>query len=268
MDRSPMGTRRVTRLDCAADYSDIANTGSAGFDRHITIFSPEGRLYQVEYAFKACNSANITSLGIRGKDCAVVVSQKKISDKLLDPSTVSYIFRISPSIGAVLTGQIPDARAAVQRARGEAAEFRYKYGYDMPCDMLAKRMANINQVYTQRAYMRPLGVIMTLIAIDDERGPELYKCDPAGYYVGYKATASGPKQQEANNFLEKKLKKKEYAAGDVNEVTETAISALSTALSVDFKKNDIEIGVATKDGFRKLTVEEIDERLVAIAEQD
>lgn len=244
------------------------NTGSAGFDRHITIFSPEGRLYQVEYAFKACNSANITSLAIRGKDCAVVVSQKKISDKLLDPSTVSYIFRISPSIGAVLTGQIPDARAAVQRARGEAAEFRYKYGYDMPCDMLAKRMANINQVYTQRAYMRPLGVIMTLIAIDDERGPELYKCDPAGYYVGYKATATGPKQQEATNFLEKKLKKKEYAAGDLNEVTETAISALSTALSVDFKKNDIEIGVATKDGFRKLTVDEIDERLVAIAEQD
>ncbi|ODQ65960.1 N-terminal nucleophile aminohydrolase [Nadsonia fulvescens var. elongata DSM 6958] len=244
-------------------------SGSAGFDRHITIFSPEGRLYQVEYAFKAVTSVNITSIGIRGKDCAVVVSQKKVPDKLLDPESVSYIFKISPQVGAVLTGQIPDARAAVARARGEAAEFRYKYGYEMPCDVLAKRMANINQVYTQRAYMRPLGVCMTLISVDDEFGPQLYKCDPAGYYVGYKATSTGPKQQEAMNWLEKKLKKKDHAKGDWKEVVELAITALSSALSVDFRKGDIEIGVALKDqGFKKLSVEEIDERLVAIAEQD
>ncbi|CDO53116.1 similar to Saccharomyces cerevisiae YGL011C SCL1 Alpha 1 subunit of the 20S proteasome involved in the degradation of ubiquitinated substrates [Geotrichum candidum] len=246
-------------------------SGSAGYDRHITIFSPDGRLYQVEYAFKAVTSANITSLGIRGKDSAVVISQKKVSDKLLDPASVSYIYQISPGIGAVLTGQSPDAQAAVTRARSEAAEFRYKNGYEMPCDALAKRLANINQLYTQRAYMRPLGVSITLISVDDEFGPQLYKCDPAGYYVGYKATATGPKQQEALNHLEKKLKKKEYAPGDWKQVVELAITALSNVLSVDFRKNDIEIGVVGIDGdntFRKLTVDEIDERLVSIAEQD
>lgn len=161
-----------------------------------------------EYAFKAVNSANITSLGIRGKDCAVVVSQKKVPDKLLDPASISYIFQISPSVGCVMTGQIADAKAFVSRAQSEAAEFAYKNGYEMPCDVLAKRLANINQVYTQRAYMRPLGVTITLISIDDELGPQLFKCDPAGYYVGYKATATGPKQQEVMNQLEKKLKKK------------------------------------------------------------
>lgn len=71
-------------------------------------------------------------------------------DKLIDPSSVSHVFKISPSVGCVMTGSIADARASVDRARGEAAEFKYKFGYEMPCDVLAKRLANINQVYTQR----------------------------------------------------------------------------------------------------------------------
>ena len=73
-----------------------------------------------------------------------------LQDKLIDPSSVSHVFKISPSVGCVMTGSIADARASVDRARGEAAEFRYKFGYEMPCDVLAKRLANINQVYTQR----------------------------------------------------------------------------------------------------------------------
>jgi 20S proteasome subunit alpha 1 len=195
-----------------------------------------------------------------------------------------------------MTGSIADARASVDRARGEAAEFKYKNGYEMPCDVLAKRLANINQVYTQRvrlrirreemdaeltvsqAYMRPLGVATTLVSVDDEYGPQLYKCDPAGYYVGYKATASGPKQQEALNHLEKKLKNKDYAPGSWEEVVELGISALSTVLSVDFKKGELEVGIVggpKADGsegvekeFRSLTEDEIEDRLQAIAERD
>jgi len=98
-------------------------------------------------------------------------------------------------------------------------------------------------VYTQRAYMRPLGIAIRLISVDDEFGPQLYKCDPAGYYVGYKATASGPKQQEALNHLEKKLKNKDCAPGSWEEVVELGISTLSTVLSVDFKKGELEIGI-------------------------
>ena len=126
--------------------------------------------------------------------------------------------------------------------------------------------------------MRPLGIATTLISLDSEFGPQLYKTDPAGYFVGYKATASGPKSQEALNFLEKKLKNKDHAEGEWDEVVELAITALSTVLSVDFKKGEIEIGIVggprtdgkegTQSQFRALTQKEIDERLQAIAEKD
>ena len=246
-------------------------SNSAGFDRHITIFSPEGRLYQVEYAFKAINSANITSLGITGQDSAVIISQKKIPDKLLDPKTVSYIFKITPSIGMVATGSIADARAQAMRARSEATEFRYKYGYEMPVESLSRSMANISQLYTQRAYMRPLGVALTFIQVDfadEDRGPQIFKCDPAGYFTGVKAVATGPKQQEATTYLEKKFKKTDAVKGDWQKTVEFAIIALSSVIGTEFRKNDIEIGVATEGEFRILTPEEIDERLISIAEQD
>lgn len=129
-----------------------------------------------------------------------------------------------------------------------------------------------------QAYMRPLGIAITLISVDSEYGPQLYKCDPAGYYVGYKATASGPKQQEALNFLEKKLKNKDYAPGSWEDVVELGITTLSNVLSVDFKKNELEIGIVggpradgregTDPEFRTLTEDEIDERLAAISEKD
>ena len=102
---------------------------------------------------------------------------------------------------------VADARAQVQKARIEAAEFKYQNGYDMPVDALAKRLANIAQVSTQRATIRPYGIAMILIAHDDEHGPLLYKTDPAGTYMGFKATAAGPKSQEVHNYLEKQYKK-------------------------------------------------------------
>jgi len=227
------------------------------YDRYLTVFSPEGRLYQVEYAFKAISGSGHTAVSVRGEDTSVVITQKKIPDKLLDASTVTHLFSITPTIGCVMTGLIADARAQVSRARAEAAEFRYKYGYEITPDGLARRLANINQVYTQRAGMRPLGIAMILVGIDHEFGPQVFKLDPAGYFVGFHATAAGQKQQEAMNHLEKKWKKLDSGKGAEDavaarktlsraQVIEMAIETMSVVHATDYKPGELEIGIVSQ----------------------
>uniref|UniRef100_A0A2K6H0A0 Proteasome 20S subunit alpha 6 n=1 Tax=Propithecus coquereli TaxID=379532 RepID=A0A2K6H0A0_PROCO len=187
-------------------------------------------------AFKAINQDGLTSV-------------KKIPDKLLDSSTVTHLFKITKNIDCMMTGMTVDSRSQVQRAHHE----KYKYGYEIPVDMLCKRIATISQVYTQNAEMRPLGCCMILIGTDEEQGPQVYKCDPVGYYCGFKATATGVKQIESTSFLEKKVKKFDWT---FEQTVETVIT--------------LEVGVVTVENpiFRILTEVEIDAHLVALTERD
>merc|ERR1712154_41075 len=215
-----------------------------------------GRLYQMEYAFKAASSASgLTGVSLRGKNSAVVVTQKKIPDRLMDPKSVSHLFTITPKIGCLVTGRIADCKSQVQRARYEAADFQFQYGYSIPVHVLAKRIADIAQVNTQSASMRPLATVCIFIGIDDEKGPQVLKVDCAGHFLPFFGTASGAKEQEAVNFLEKKVEDmKEY---DANETVRTAIMCLGSVLGSDFRGNEIEVGmIEGKAGTFKTLTEE------------
>merc|ERR1712196_38561 len=212
---------------CAA----MSRGSSAGYDRHITIFSPEGRLYQVEYAFKAIKYVGITCVAVKGDDSVVVVTQHKVPEKiLLDPTSVSSLFKISDTIGAAIIGSPGDARWQCTKARQECHEFRHKFAYDVPVSYLARRMGDIAQIYTQHAYMRPIGAGMVFIGIDEETGPQLFTSTPEGFAQGWKATSIGAKQQEAMNMFEKRFKTIE--ALNTQDTINLAISTLQSTLAM------------------------------------
>jgi len=241
----------------------------SNYDHHISIFSPQGRLYQMEYAFKAAQSASgLTGVSLRGQNSAVVVTQKKIPDRLMDPKSISHLFTITPKIGCLVTGRIADCKSQVQRMRYEAADFQFQNGYSMPVHVLAKRIADIAQVNTQSAAMRPLATVTILIAVDDEKGPQVLKVDCAGHYLPFFGTASGQKEQEATNFLEKKVE--EMKGYDADQTVRTAIMCLGSVLGSDFRGSEIEVGVVQgKNGtFTVLSEEQIEGHLNAIADTD
>merc|ERR1712087_530649 len=180
----------------------------------------------------------------------------------------THLYNITPTIGCVMTGMSADARALVFRAREIASKFKDKNGYEIPVHHLSLKVANIGQVYTQHAYMRPYGVVATFCSIDEEKGPSLYQIDPAGFFLGYKACAAGTKEEEAKNALEKIVKKN--MALPEKETIEQAIGCLQVVMGQDFKNTDIEVGVVSKGHkeFRRLTEAEISTHLDAIAEKD
>ncbi len=192
----------------------------------------------------------------------------RAQDKLIDPTSVTNIFKISERIAAVMTGIDADSRALVVEMRKLASEFEYENGYAIPVDLLARLVGDRTQLDTQYAGKRVLATFVTLLAVDDEKGPLLYKVDPAGLVLGYRGVASGVKEQEATNNLEKKVKADDLDLSTPERVATETIETLQTVLAADFKAADVEVVVATAAGVRVLPDDEVERMLTAIAEAD
>ncbi|CAE7283656.1 PAA1 [Symbiodinium sp. KB8] len=236
----------------------------SGYDRHLTVFSPQGRLYQLEYAFKRVKTSTLTTVGMRGEDCVVVATEKKVQ---VSPRPGFRLERRAGAQGTTRHSRAPPSRSVAIEARRIASEFQFDNGIAIPVDFLARRVADKAQVFTQHAGRRIFSVVVMLMAVDDELGPQLWRIDPAGLCMGYKAAAAGVKEQEAVNNLEKKIKS-DTAPRTREEVTRATVDTLQAVLGEDFKARDIEVAVVTAKDAIVLDDAEVDAHLTAIAEAD
>ena len=172
-----------------------------GYDRAITVFSPDGRLFQVEYALEAVRRG-WTTLGIRCVEGVVLAVEKKRILPLVDPTSMEKIWKIDEHIGIAYAGLASDGRVLIDRARIEAQINRLIYDEPIDVEMLTRRISDLKQLYTQHAGVRPFGVSF-LIAGVDRNGPRLFMTEPSGAYAGYYAVAIGAGSQQASDILEK-----------------------------------------------------------------
>ncbi len=177
---------------------------SSAYDRVSTMFSPDGRLYQVEYASKIVEQGTL-GLAITYNTGVLFAADKNITSKLLKPTSIEKIFKIDHHIGAISSGLVGDARRLVQLARKEAQENQMYYEEDIQVETLVKQVSGIKQLFTQYAGMRPFGVSFIIGGVD-QTGPRLFETEPSGALAEYIGITIGKGKKEAMNFLEKNFK--------------------------------------------------------------
>lgn len=226
---------------------------SAGYDRAITIFSPDGRLYQVEYALETVRRGSL-AVGIQTKEGIVLAVEEK-GRKLQSVDSVIKMFQIDDHLGAVGAGYIPDARIQVDSARVLAQSNRLIYDEPVDIEAIAKRIADMNQQYTQYAGVRPFGVSLIIAGVDENNGPVVFLADPTGTYSGFHAIAIGQGSDQVNDYLEKNYGKDL----SLDEAVTLAIECIY--LVSEDKSGTAHIKVAVVDAeskkWRRLTEQEI-----------
>jgi len=231
-----------------------------GYDRAITVFSPDGRLFQVEYAMEAVRKG-FTTLGIKCSEGIVLVAEKRKLLPLIDFSSLEKIFKVDEHIGMTYAGFPFDARVLIDRARTEAQINRILYDEPIDVEVLTRKISDIMQLYTQHGGVRPFGVSL-LIAGVDLNGPRLFMTEPSGAYAGYMARVIGAGSQPATEYLEKNYRHDLT----LNEALTLGINALKPVIEGVLEPQKLEIGVISiKDGkFRKLSEDEIAGKLKQI----
>jgi len=193
------------------------------YDRAITVFSPDGRLFQVEYAMELVNRG-ATILGIKCSEGVVLGAEETV--EALEESEYSWkIFKIDDHIGTAIVGLSSDARILIDQARIYAQSNRLTYDEPIDVEVVTKRICDIKQLYTQHAGVRPFGVSIILGGVD-KTGNRLFGTHPSGTYRGYKATTYGAGRETVINIL-----KEEYRENmSLEETIKLGVKCLVKAL--------------------------------------
>jgi len=235
------------------------------YDSRTTIFSPDGRLFQVEYAMEAISHAG-TAVGVLANDGVVLAAEKKVTSKLLEgKATSEKMYRIDNHIACAVSGITSDANIVVNYARLSAQRYLFQYQEPSPVEVLVQTVCDLKQGYTQFGGLRPFGISFLYAGWDKHHGFQLYKSDPSGNYGGWKATSAGSGHQAATSLL-----KSDYDDDiDLQGALKLATKVLSKTMdstSLDHEKLEYAILTRQKDNiiFKMLSDNEIDTLIASV----
>jgi len=232
--------------------------GQLAYDRAITVFSPDGRIFQVEYAREAVKRGT-TAVGIVYKDGVLLAVDKSVEYTLLVPESIEKIYQIDEHIGAASSGLIADARRMVEDTRLESQRNRLVYDEDISVSELTRRISDLSQFYTQYGGIRPFGCALLIAGIDAVMGKQLFETDPSGAYTQYLATAIGSGKKDVEKFFEKEYKSSMTKA----DAIKLAIDALKQVSAGKFSVKNVNVAVVDESDrrFKVLPQSEIESAL-------
>ncbi|KAJ3118724.1 protein with putative role during mitosis [Physocladia obscura] len=232
------------------------------YDGRTTIFSPEGRLYQVEYAMEAISHAGM-AIGILSSEGVVLAAEKKTTSKLLEQRSHEKLYKLNDYMAIAVAGLDADANTLIHYCRNQAHSYTLTYNEPIPCEQLVQRMCDLKQGYTQYGGLRPFGVSFLYAGHDKHYGYQLYHSDPSGNYSGWKATCIGANTANATALL-----KQDYVENcSLKEAISLAVKVLAKTMdSASIGADKLEFGTlsAQADGkiiYRAYTAREIEKLL-------
>merc|ERR1711935_1326688 len=208
----------------------------ARYDRAITVFSPDGHLFQVEYAQEAVRKGT-PAVGVLGSEVIVLGVEKKATAKLQDDGTVRKICRVDDHISLAFAGLTADARVLINKARLECQSYQLNLEDRASVEYITKHVATVQQKYTQSGGVRPFGISMLICGHDSDGTPRLFQTDPAGTYSEWKAATTGRSAKTLREFLEKHYKE------DISEQEAIKIAVQSLMEVVESGSKNIEVAV-------------------------
>lgn len=232
----------------------MASIGT-GYDLSSTTFSPDGRVFQVEYAGKAVENSG-TVLGIKCTDGVVLAVEKMVISKMLVPGTMRRSHIVDEHAVVSVCGLVSDGRVLVTRARQEAENYKDFYGHAIPGPVLAARLADFMHMYTLHWHVRPFGCAVLLGVTDPEKGSQLYLIEPSGVSYRYHACSFGKGRQASKTELEKLPLGSVTCEQAVKELAKIIVGVHDDAKDKDYELEMIWVkeGGEAKNGMRASAV--------------